>query len=25
MQVLDQIHLRAWDLWKRDALAQINK
>jgi HCOMODA/2-hydroxy-3-carboxy-muconic semialdehyde decarboxylase len=25
MQILDQIHLRAWDLWKRDALAQINK
>lgn len=24
-KVLDQIHLRAWDLWKREALAKMDK
>jgi ribulose-5-phosphate 4-epimerase/fuculose-1-phosphate aldolase len=24
-KVLDQIHLRAWDLWKREALAKTGK
>ena len=24
-KVLDQIHLRAWDLWKRAALANMRK